>query len=273
MNEISPVVDGLVKRGYAVFPMPPALRDAFRHIPAALAKISEHERQQFTFPEQLDGFLPFGSEHAANNPDHPDLCERFCYFRKYRAQHALYSTASTPFYRVVTAYEQAIAELSNVVLEALFARLGGTAPTAPGDDSYIQICRYTAEYSASDRQREYRMDPHIDGQLLTFIAQTEQGLMVGDTQRMQPVHFASDEIFVMAGKLLEIATDNEVQGVLHAVACDEAIEPRLSVMYFQNPCFQAPPYTSLRHGSSIDFYAVADAIHQSYGNPSYKEPA
>ncbi|WP_077444176.1 2OG-Fe(II) oxygenase family protein [Rhodanobacter sp. C05] len=270
MNEISRVVDGLLENGYAVFSMPPTLREAFRLIPAGLAEISEDEKQQFCFPEQLDGFLPFGSEYAANNPGHPDLCERFCYFQKYRALHARYPTASTSFYRAIVAYEQAAAALSNVVLDAVFARLGGTAPKAPGDDSYIQVCRYNLEYSAAERQREYRMDPHVDSQLLTFIAQTDQGLMVGDHQRLQHINFAPDEIFVMAGKLLELATDNEIRSVLHAVSCDEAIEPRLSIMYFQNPCFRAPPYASLRHGSSIDFYAVADVIHQSFGNPSYR---
>ena len=269
MKDMKKVVDGILHQGYAVFPMPEKLRVSFEGIPVALAEISPDAKESFSFPSLLDGFLPFGSEHAENNPDHPDLCERFCYFRKNRDEHARYRTASTPFYISIAEYEEGIALLSEVVLSAVFDRLGGQAPKAPGTDSYVQLCRYSAEYAAMGKDRPYLMDPHIDGQLLTFIAQTEQGLMVEKQSRFEPIRFSSGEIFVMAGKLLEIATDGEVKGVLHAVARGESRNPRLAVIYFQNPCFEVGPYASLRSGRSIDFFAEANDIHRSYGNPSY----
>jgi isopenicillin N synthase-like dioxygenase len=121
--------------------------------------------------------------------------------------------------------------------------------------------------------RPYMMDPHIDGQLLTFIAQTEQGLMVGEPDSLSPVAFSSSDLFIMAGKLLEFATDGEIKGLLHAVGHHAGASDRLSLMYFQNPSFTEPPYPSLRTGRPIDFFSIADDIHTSYGNPSYKDEA
>jgi len=269
MNNINNVVDGILDQGYAVFPMPENLTVSFERIPGALAAISTEEKQSFSFPSRLDGFLPFGQEHAENNPDLPDLCERFCYFRKNRNEHKQYPTSSTTFYNLIAEYEQDISLLSGVVLSEVFDRLGGQMPEAPGVDSYIQLCNYSSEYAAMGKGRSYLMDPHIDGQLLTFIAQTEQGLMVDNNSGMEPICFSSREMFVMAGKLLEMATDEEIKGLLHGVTRNQSGNPRLSVIYFQNPCFEAKPYVSLRSGRSIDFRAVADDIHRSYGNPSY----
>ena len=269
MNNIENVINGILERGYAIFPMPENLRTSFEQVPAALAEVSPEHKQSFSFPSTLDGFLPFGQEHAENNPDHPDLCERYCYFRKNRKKHEQYPTSSTPFYNLIADYEQNVSSLSEVVLSAVFDRLGGKVPEAPGADSYIQLCNYSSDYDTLLKGRSYLMDPHIDGQLLTFIAQTEQGLMVEGSTGMELVCFSSSDLFVMAGKLLEVATDGEIKGLLHGVVRHESRNPRLSVIYFQNPCFEAKPYPSLRAGRSIDFLSVANDIHRSYGNPSY----
>src|SRR5581483_329295 len=167
MSNIENVVDAILDRGYAVFPMQENLKTSFEQIPTALAAVSPAEKQSFSFPSRLDGFLPFGQEHAENNPDHPDLCERYCYFRKNRKEHEQYPTSSTPFYNLIADYEQNIASLSEIVLSKVFERLGGPVPEAPGADSYIQLCNYSPEYDALGKNRAYLMDPHIDGQLLT----------------------------------------------------------------------------------------------------------
>jgi isopenicillin N synthase-like dioxygenase len=269
MANFENAVDAILQQGYAVFPMQEVLRTSFEQISPALSAISLEEKKSFSFPSRLDGFLPFGQEHAENNPDHPDLCERYCYFRKNRKEHEQHPASSTPFYKLIANYEQNIASLSQVMLSRIFDRLGGTMPEAPGPDSYIQICNYSPEYDAMGRNRSYLMDPHIDGQLLTFIAQTEQGLMVENRPEMKLVCFSPTEMFVMAGKLLEEATDGEIKGLRHGVIRHKSRNHRLSAIYFQNPSFDAKPYRSLRHGRSIDFLAVANDIHRSYGNPSY----
>lgn len=270
MKRITNAVEQILQRGYAVFPMPDTLRQSFMSVPEALSRIDDEMKIEFSFPSKLDGFLPFGQEHAENNPDHPDLCERFCYFQKFRHERARHPMASTTFYQAIEAYERDMALLSEQMLAALFGRLGAQPPASPGEDSYIQLCRYGAEYTAMGQDRDYLMDPHIDGQLLTFIAQTEQGLMVGEPGELSRVAFSSSELFVMAGTLLELATDGEIKGILHAVGRHGGDTGRLSLMYFHNPCFAAPPYPSLRSGTPIDFFAVANEIHKSYGNPSYK---
>lgn len=270
-DDIDTAVSDIIRQGYAVMPMPADLRQAFTAVPSEVARLSDSDKAAFSFPSQLDGFLPFGSEHAEGKPDHPDLCERFCYFRKNMSVHLQHTIAAGPFYQAVVAYEEAAAALTTTLLDALFSRLGGTAPKAPGGDSYVQLCRYLPEYSGLAGSRAFLMDPHIDGQLLTLISQTEQGLNVGALEDMRPVHFNADEVFVMAGQLLELATDGEVKGVLHGVSRGQWAEPRTSLIYFQNPCFDAGSYPSLRHRKDIDFYAVANAIHTSYGNPSYKD--
>ena len=270
MNCIEEATAGLLQQSYAIVPLPADLRRIFAQIPAAHAAIPAELKRTFSFPERLDGFLPFGAEHAQDNPDHPDLCERYCYFRKYRDAHGSHAMAMTTFYELIDAYERGIAALSVEVLDALFARLGAPAPQAPGAESYIQVCHYDAEHSAKGRERRYLMDPHHDGQLLTFIVQSEHGLMVGDEDHMEYLRFSPTQLFVMAGKLLELATDQEVKGVLHAVGRNPTNAARLSIMYFQNPSFEGSSYASLRTGSSIDFLAVANQIHQSYGLPAYK---
>jgi len=268
MNDMKHAAEQILRRGYATLPMPGTLRRLFEAIPRQLSHISPPLKDDFSFPERLDGFLPFGQEHAENNPDHPDLCERFCYFRKHRNDHEPFVLATTDFYRSIETYEREVASLSEAVLCEVFDHLGGQAPVSRGEDSYLQLCRYHAEFTDRGQDRTYLMDPHIDGQLLTFIAQTEQGLMAGDRTGMSQIDFSSSELFVMAGKLLELATDGEVKGLLHAVGRHASDNERISLMYFQNPDFSAP-YQSLRAGNPIDFYAVANDIHQSYGNPSY----
>jgi hypothetical protein len=269
MDKIGDIVEGILERGYAVFPMQEKLGTMFKSVQASLGEITPEERESFSFPDRLDGFLPFGQEHAENKPDLPDLCERFCYFRKNRTDHAKHPISSTPFYNLIAQCELGLSSLSKFVLSELFRRLGGPMPEALGADSYIQLCNYNADDGAMEHGRYYLMDPHIDGQLLTFTAQTEQGLKLKGPSGMESVSFSSTELFVMAGKLLEMATDGDVKALLHGVARNESGKPRLSLMYFQNPCFEAKLYKSLREGRSIDFLAIANDIHRSYGNLSY----
>jgi isopenicillin N synthase-like dioxygenase len=256
--------------GYTVMPMTEALNCAFSRLPAAFADVPRKAKETFSFPDRLDGFQPFGEEHSENSPDQPDLCERFCYFRRFQAEHRRHELHASEFYRAVDDFEAAASQLSAEVLEALFDQLGGSPPQAPGEDSYIQICRYGAEYAALGKARDFLQDPHIDGQLLTLIAQTDPGLLVGERADLEPVPFGRSEVFIMAGKLLELATDGEIGAVLHGVARSAAKRDRISVIYFQNPAFDVAPFQSLRTGTPLDLAQIAETIHQSYGLPAYR---
>jgi isopenicillin N synthase-like dioxygenase len=114
------------------------------------------------------------------------------------------------------------------------------------------------------------MDPHVDVQLLTFIAHTEQGLAVRDSDgSFRIVHFLPGELFVMAGELLEAASDGEITGVRHAVKEANSGAARLSIMYFLNPDFTKAPYPSFVSRRPVDFLKLANVIHQRFGNPVY----
>jgi len=260
----------IVERGYSVVKIPDPLLALFHRIAEQHSLIDDREKIKFSFPSLGDGFLPFGLEYAENNPDHPDLCDRFCYFRKYHETHAESGFANHDFYKAVSEYEHEISRFAPTILEAVCGRFDAQPPKAPGTDSYIQICSYSNRYREKSVDRQYLMDPHVDGQLLTFIAHTEQGLTIRQpNDEYSLVNFNDDELFVMAGELLEIASDGAIPGISHAVSSVGEGKSRLSVMYFLNPDFKAPDFRTFGSGRSINFLEIANIIHQRFGNPVY----
>jgi 2OG-Fe(II) oxygenase superfamily len=180
--------------------------------------------------------------------------EVLCRYTRSAQQHLPAGLTREQFAQWFTVYEAACRDEGVVVLRTHVGFEDGRATS----------------YRATAPGREYLMDPHVDGQLLTFIAHNEQGLAIKDAQGAhQVVNFGPDEIFVMAGALLEAASDGEIRGVSHAVTEVKQGAPRQSVMYFLNPEFSAAPYRSFVHQQPVNFLALANIIHQRFGNTIY----
>lgn len=259
----------VVTQGYATIPMPDDLKSNFKELVDRYARLAEGDKRDFEYPGLCDGFLPFGSEHAQNNPGHPDLCERFCYWRKNGNVHAKSALAASSFYKAVAYYESSMAKLGHEIF-AETCRLIGSEARPPGLlDSYLQLCHYDSNKGDGHVGREFRMDPHVDGQLITFIAETEQGLLIEEDGQFRPIKIGGDQLFVMPGRLIEILSDGRIKGVNHGVATPSGVS-RISLMYFMNPDFGGGKVRSLVENQEIDFLAIANEIHNSFGNPSYE---
>lgn len=257
------IASRLIRDGYAYVKMQETLNSAFNLITETYEDVDITQKHAFSFPEQTDGFLPFGSEHASS-PDRPDLCERFCYWSTRREKHYGFDISHTDFYRGVSTYETALNPIAQDLLDAICQNLGGPSQPPVRESSYLQLCVYKLGYRRAER--EYLQDPHEDGHLLTFIKPTSPGLMLFTHEGLIPAAPARDEMVVLAGSLLEVLTDGEVKAMHHSVkqTFDQVI--RKSLIYFVNPNFAAEKTTSLVHNQQVNLPSLADLHHVGFGN-------
>lgn len=259
----------LIRDSYVYFKMPYALLAHFDRIAAAYDQLDRRQKLAFSFPEQTDGFLPFGLEYS-ETPERPDLCERFCYWSARRDVHREFSLARTPFYREMAAYETCINAIAQDLLDAICENLGGTPQQPVKESSYLQFCAYERHHCRHDRA--YLQDPHEDGHLLSFIRPTGPGLILLPDSAPVSALPRSDEMIVLAGSLLEALTDGEVPAMPHAVEHPRTHIRRQSLMYFVNPDLSAGHASTIVRRRPVDLRALAERRHVAFGNRALPGP-
>lgn len=253
----------LIRDSYAYFKMPYALHLHFDRIAAAYDQLDRRQKHAFSFPDQTDGFLPFGLAYS-NTPDRPDLCDRFCYRAARRDAHHGLALTKSAFYRELAAYEACIHAIAQDLLDAVCENLGGTAQPPVRHGSYLQFCAYEPHQCSQDRA--YLQDPHEDGHLLSFIRPTAPGLVLLPDASPISARPRPDEMIVLAGSLLEALTDGEVPAMQYGVERPRTRVRRKSLMYCVNPDLSAGHANTIVHRRPLDLRALAERRHVAYGN-------
>ncbi|AYQ41392.1 2OG-Fe(II) oxygenase [Burkholderia lata] len=259
----------LIRDSYVYFKMPYALLMHFERLAAAYDQLDRKQKLAFSFPDQTDGFLPFGLEYS-HTPDRPDLCDRFCYWVARRDAHHGFALAKSAFYREMAAYEACIHAIAQDLLDAVCENLGGTPQAPVRHSSYLQFCAYDPHHGSHDRA--YLQDPHEDGHLLSFIRPTAPGLILLPDSSPISALPRPDEMIVLAGSLLEALTDGEVPAMQHAVERPRTRAPRKSLMYFVNPDLSAGHASSIVNQRPLDLRSLAERRHVAFGNSTLCRP-
>lgn len=252
----------LISQGYCTIKIPSSLRDNFWRMVLSYSDISPHIKEVFSFPERTDGFLPFGMERARST-NRVDLCERFCYRQNFRLDHHAHSFSQSPMYAAATACEVGLSAIAEQILAAICLNFEVPETIAIRDNSYMQFCSYDARFRRDDR--EYLQDRHEDGNLITLAKASCDGLVIfpGGVSRM--VDLADDEIIVFTGSLLTALSDGRIPYMDHAVLSPPVNVSRSSLVYFALPELDKT-YASLVRGEKLNLDAIANELHQGFGN-------
>lgn len=259
----------LIDRGYSILALPVHLQKDFWKAVELYPTIDPASKQAFSYPDKTDGFMPFGMEYA-NSTNNVDLCERFCYRDRYRAEHRDHAFADHQFYRHVVDYESGISAIAERVLASVLGQFEVPEPIETRGSSYLQFCAYNKEYRKDDR--EYLQDRHEDGHLITFVKATRDGLVIFPHGQRQRVTLADDEIIVFTGSLLTEMSDGRIPYMDHAVLNPAVQVERSSLVYFVIPELKRK-YTSFIERRSLDLERIANANHESFGNIAFTEAA
>jgi len=252
----------LIDHGYSLLPIPEYIQRDFWEAVELYPSISKQNKDEFSYPDRTDGFMPFGMEYASTSGK-VDLCERFCYRVKYRSDHRHHPFASHQFYRHVVDFESGLSAISERILESIQRKFSILEPIETRSSSYLQFCAYSKEYRNDDR--EYLQDRHEDGHLITFVKATRDGLVIFPNGERQRVNLADDEIIVFTGSLLTELSDNAIPFMEHAVLNGTVQVERSSLVYFVIPELKRK-YTSFIERRDIHLEKIANENHKSFGN-------
>ncbi len=262
MSDIKICSESVIRTGFGILSLDQGLVQSYNEIIHQYSSIGTAMKQAFSFAEETDGFFPFGAEYSQHE-DHPDLCERFCYWPAHAARRAHHEVVNTPFYTAAQEYEVKISALSTLLMDSICDEFGAPPLDALRSSSYLQLCVYGAQTSSPDRQ--FAQDPHEDGHLLSFIKPNEDGLVLVRGSSLEPVRLLKNEVAVLAGSLLTDLSDSAIPAAYHAVLASERPAGRSSLIYFVNPDPEQV-LTGFRRKQPIHLGHVTNARHVSFGN-------
>lgn len=252
----------LITQGYAVVKLPQAAQQAVWLALDGISQMDARHRRDFSFPAETDGFLPKGGEHAKYT-NNVDLCDRFCFWHRRRADHAAHAFADTPLYGAIGSSEAHLWALAQELVSGLWRFFHSDDKVEIRDSSYVQLCMYENDYQISDRV--YLQDRHEDGHLITLIKPTRDGLVIYPDNVETPVRLADDEVIAITGSLITALSDGQILPMYHAVRNPMMALSRKSLVYFAIPDLHRP-YTTLLAKKTVHIAAMADESHQAFGN-------
>jgi hypothetical protein len=266
--KVSPLresVASIVMKGYAVIKIPIGTQAAMWHALDGINSVLPELREEFSFPDLTDGFLAIGGEHAKYTT-HVDLCDRFCYWHKHRANHRQKKFAEEKIYSAIVTCEFEMHAMAQKMIAGLWDFFNGAGQVDIRDSSYLQLCMYANEHRVSDRR--YLQDRHEDGHLITLIKPTRDGLVIfpdGPDAREVPVFLHDDELLVISGSLLTALSDGRIPPMYHAVKNPFVHMERKSLVYFAIPEL-SQAYTTLLARNRINVAELANESHRAFGN-------
>jgi isopenicillin N synthase-like dioxygenase len=155
-------------------------------------------------------------------------------------------------------------------MEAISSAFNTVDSIAIRDSSYMQFCSYAPRFRRIDR--EYLQDRHEDGNLITLVKASSEGLILFPDGLPQKVSTVDDEIVVFTGSLLSILSDGRIPTMDHAVVNPTANTGRSSLVYFALPDLQRT-YTSFVCGNGINLETTANELHRGFGNQPFRDTA
>jgi isopenicillin N synthase-like dioxygenase len=262
MPHIKNCAEAIARTGFGIIPMTAAMTQNYSLLVEGFPEIAREIKETYSYAEDTDGFLPFGSEyaHVRNNPD---LCERFCYWHTHNNRRQDHPFSQSPYLRAAAGYESEISGLAQAVIDGICKEFGAPPLTSIRNSSYLQLCVYGQNLSPSERQ--FTQDPHEDGHLLTFIRPNRDGLVIFRGGSMEPVRLLENELAVLSGSLLTQLSDCAIPATYHAVLSPSRPIKRSSLVYFANPS-SADAFIGLRRKKPIDLSATMNTHHTGFGN-------
>ncbi len=255
----------LIAEGHCTIRLPQSLVKSFWEIISCHSELSPDTKESFSFPERTDGFLPFGMERSRTT-NRVDLCERYCYRHKYRMDHLQYAFSGSPLYEETTCYESGVSAIAERLLDAICIAFNAEYRIPIRDNSYLQFCAYSNQYRREDR--EYLQDRHEDGNLITLVKASCEGLVIYPDGVPRKVGTPEDEIIVFTGSLLTVLSDGRIPFMDHAVLNPSEGVSRSSLVYFVLPDLKSP-YPRLTDKSPVHLEALANLLHQGFGNKPF----
>lgn len=262
MTQIKMCCESIARSGFGTLQIPDAMLQDYKKIVDGYFAISQATKESFSFAQDTDGFFPFGAEYSSVE-DHPDLCERFCYWPSHAFKRKAFEFTRSAFFTAMDSFERQISELAQELMDGICDEFG-VAPIAPfRSASYVQLCVYGAQQTSCVRQ--FAQDPHEDGHMLSFIKPTREGLVLVKGSSLEPVRLLEGEIAVLAGSLLTEISDHAIPAAYHAVLASQRPVARSSLIYFANPNPEKV-LTSFFRRQPIDLNTTVNARHTGFGN-------
>ncbi|WP_235594023.1 2OG-Fe(II) oxygenase family protein [Pseudomonas palleroniana] len=262
MTQIKTCCASIARSGFGTLQIPEAMLQDYKQIVDGYSAISQATKASFSFGQDTDGFFPFGAEYSSVE-DHPDLCERFCYWPAHASKRLGFEFTRSGFFAAVDVFERQISELAQELMDGICSEFG-VPPLAPfRAASYVQLCVYTAQ--SANIERRFAQDPHEDGHMLSFIKPSREGLVLVKGRSLEPVRLLENEIAVLAGSLLTELSDHAIPAAYHAVLAPERPVARSSLIYFANPTPEQV-LTSFFRRQPIDLSRAVNARHMGFGN-------
>ncbi|MQB16183.1 2OG-Fe(II) oxygenase [Pseudomonas lactis] len=262
MSQFKACCESIARSGFGILQIPDAMLQDYKKIIDGYSAIPQAIKDEFSFAQDTDGFFPFGAEYSLAE-DHPDLCERFCYWPAHASKRTAFEFTRSTFVAAVGSYERQMSELAQGVMDGICAEFGVQSLAPFRSASYIQLCVYGPQ--AKDSSRKYAQDPHEDGHMLSFIKPTREGLVLMKGRSLEPVRLLENEVAVLAGSLLTELSDHAVPAAYHAVLAPSKPVARSSLIYFANPNPDQLLTTFYRQ-KPIDLGSTVNARHTGFGN-------
>lgn len=262
MTQIKTCCASIAQSGFGTLRIPDTLLQDCKKIVDGYSEISQATKKSFSFAQDTDGFFPFGAEYSSIE-DHPDLCERFCYWPAHASKRVGFEFTRSEFFATVDVFERQISELAQELMDGICGEFG-VPPLNPFRlASYVQLCVYGVQ--EANIERRFAQDPHEDGHMLSFIKPTREGLVLVKGASLEPVRLLENEIAILAGSLLTELSDHAIPAAYHAVLTPQRPVSRSSLIYFANPDPEQV-LTSFFRRQSIDLNSATNARHIGFGN-------
>lgn len=251
----------LMQKGHCTVKLAP-LGAHFFSLADTYDAITPETKATFTFPSRTDGFLPFGMERSSTTGQ-VDQCERFCFREKYRLDHQRYAFADTPFYASICAFERMASAVAQNILDHISSAYGSTQPMPIRDASFLQFCAYRLQHRL--KGRTHLQDRHEDGNLLSLIIASCDGLVIYPKGQPQAVVLAPGEALLITGSILTLLSDGQVPCMDHAVLPPSQQSTRSSLVYFAIPDLTRHYQSWVEH-HALDIKGAVNRKHQDFGN-------
>lgn len=262
MSQVKQCCESLIRTGFGRLELPSEALLDLNQLLDGFYKVEQTTKQSYSFVQDTDGFLPFGSEYALIET-HPDLCERFCYWPARRAQRQEHPFSQSAFVHAAERYAAVLSQLAEQVLAALCDEFDAAPLPSTRAASYLQLCAYGE--LRPDNTRRFAQDPHEDGHLLSFIKPNQEGLVLVKGRDLEPARLLKNEVAILAGSLLTKLSDNAIPAAYHAVLMPEKPTRRSSLVYFVNPA-EDQPYNGLVRQRPVTLREEMLARHTGFGN-------
>lgn len=225
------------------------------------------EKARYARPDILEGYRDVGAERSGPLK-RPDLNESYSLVLGNMARGDTASWQVTnPLHRALRSAAPRYAALVDAILEDLRCEINPQGDRVSSVDlSYLQLNYYRPH----DEKRDFLMDVHEDGHLLTVVTSRQPGLEAEIGGRFEAINFQKDELLVMPGSILTLMTGGRVKPLPHRVRNVPGVKLRASLMYFGNaPVIGAPrPWVAAADGSLPDIGRATAEMSQVFGLPS-----